>query len=439
MFLPISCYAMELTDAGQPIAEAQHDSPPMTSGESVGEEDAGEAWNGEDLFGSTGGYVHPYLSAGETWNDNILNTNNNAKSDTITILSPGIWFALPRSRTKAVNITTSSYSSGGLVREIDSESSFRRFQAYLHAGGDFNYYNSYSDENTNDYTIEGALQLHLKGGISGGLVNQYNRGHNARGTGYSNELDKYKNNLSSLTLSYDISEKIKIQGDLSNFDVNYDATENDYNDRSDDSYSLYLYYRLRPHISIFTQYQFIDVSYDSYTARDSEENHGNLGIQWNFTEKTKGLAKIGYVDKEMKNTSANPNDVSASLTGVYNFTPKTSLGITARRAVQEASDSTGNYTLCNSVNLNYSQKLSNKITFRAALSYINEDYDGSRTIGSTTGERQDDFYSFSPGVRYAFNRWLQGKLAYTYSKRDSNFSDYDYTNNTIMLSVGAGF
>lgn len=65
-----------------------------------------------EIFGTRGGYVHPFLSVTEYFTDNVFYSKNNKESDFATILSPGIWLSVPHVYEKLLYIDTANISPG---------------------------------------------------------------------------------------------------------------------------------------------------------------------------------------------------------------------------------------------------------------------------------------------------------------------------------------
>ncbi|MBW1940567.1 MAG: outer membrane beta-barrel protein, partial [Deltaproteobacteria bacterium] len=122
----------------------------------------------------------------------------------------------------------------------------------------------------------------------------------------------------------------------------------------------------------------------------------------------------------------------------HNFTPKTSLNLVGLRRNEETTISTTDYVLTNSITASYIQRFTEKFSGTLEATYTNDKFEGDLTYGGVTKERKDDIYRIAPSVRYVFNDWLMAEFAYSYTERDSNFDDFNYTNNSVMLKITAG-
>src|SRR4030042_1111632 len=389
-----------------------------------------------DVFGRRGGYLHPFLSISEYYTDNVVNAKGEKKSDFITVISPGVWLTIPRIYEKLLSVDTSSIAPGGFSLSRSTTGSFRRYQTYLFYGADIERFSKYSSENVTSHKLEGLFQYNLRGGLSIELVDQYLASHAIRGTGISSELDKYKTNLANLILTYDALEKIKFRIDYSNFLVNYDASRNDYRDRDDNAFSGYIFYKFQPKTSVFIEYDFIDINYDESALFDSKEYHYFGGLQWDMTAKSKGSVKAGYGVKNFSVSSiGDAKDFILEAQIDHQFTPKTSVKVKASRKTNETNISTTDFILSNNIEVQYLQRLTGKITGDVNFSYTNDSYKGNLTFGGETKERKDDTFRGAFALRYKFTEWLQLDTGYIYTKRGSNFSDFDYTSNIVFIRI----
>jgi polysaccharide biosynthesis protein VpsM len=392
--------------------------------------------NSEEVFGIRGGYVHPFLSVAGYYTDNVFYTQNNKKSDFALIISPGIWLAVPRIYEKLVNIETTNISPGGFSSSKSSQETFKRYQLYLFYNADFERFSKFSSANAVSHKVQGLLQYNLKNGLSLELMDQYTISQDTRGTGITNELDKYTNNLANITLSYDISHRVKVRADYSNFLVDYTAARNNFRDRSDNAVSGYIFYKIRPKTSLFAQYELVDIAYKIDDWQNSKEHHLFGGIQWNITAKSKGNVKAGYGTKEFTDlTLKKASDFVMEAQVDYSFTPKTSINLNASRRTTETNVAGTDYVLSNQITLGYMQKLTGKITGDINLTYSRDDHKGKVTNDKQTGNLIDKYYKAAFALRYKFKAWLHVDLGYIFDKRVSNFSEFDYRANIFFLRL----
>ena len=68
-----------------------------------------------EIYSKRAGYVHPFLSVGGFYTDNLFNNDTDEKSDWVAVMTPGVWVARPASRQKLVNVNTMNTAPGGLA------------------------------------------------------------------------------------------------------------------------------------------------------------------------------------------------------------------------------------------------------------------------------------------------------------------------------------
>ncbi|HHN65344.1 MAG TPA: DUF560 domain-containing protein [Nitrospirae bacterium] len=408
----------------------------MKSEKTAAEQPIGEEGISGEIFERRGGYFHPFLSITGYYTDNVFNTNDDEKDDYVAVISPGIWLSVPRIKEQLFELTTSSVTPGGMSTTRLRKRFPRRYQTYLLYTADIEQFKKYSSENTINHKIEGLFQYNFRGGLSVDLYEQFIKTHDERGTGVSTELDKYNTNLAGITASYDISRRFRIRLDYSNYYVNYKDTRNDFRDRVDNSINTYLFYKFLPKTSAFVEYDYLDIHYRKGILDDSVEHHFLGGLQWEITGKSRGTAKAGYGIKDFENSDIDTaRELFLELQLEHNFTPKTSLKLIGTRRTNETNISVTDYILTHSITAEYLQRLTSKISSAIDLSYQHDKYKGELTFGGKTDERKDNIYRASVAFDYGFRDWLKFDLGYIYTKRDSNFSDFDYTNNTVFFRV----
>ena len=395
---------------------------------------------GFDLtLGSKKGYIHPFLSVGGYYTDNLFNTGENEESDWVSVISPGIWVALPSSQQQMVQVTTENSAPGGLEVSRFRDRTGRRFQSYALYRAEINELSDNSGRNHVNQRGEALFKYNLNR-FSLELLDIYQIGHDDYNSGDSGpeSLDKYHSNLLSTAVSLQLTSKLRFEGEYSNFMLDYNSDSNDDSNRDDNTYSLYAFYKLSPKLTTFLQYEYVDTEYDTDARTDFTENNFYGGLQWDVTAKTKGRIRLGYGERDYDDTSLDKSDeFLVELRTDYRITPKTSIYLRALRK-DYATDVTGtNDVLTQRFYLGYTQRIREKLHARARLEYRVDDYDGEITVGSATAEREDDYLGFRFELGYSLQRWLNVSVGYAYRERDSNFNDRDYTSNSVFVYLTA--
>lgn len=412
-----------------------------------------------EILGLRGGYVHPYLSVRGEYTDNLYNVSVDEKNNFLTVASPGIWFATPAVGEIPITINPHNTASGGLRLDVQEKETFDRFQAYLLGGWDFEFYSEESDLNATNYRFEGMLQFNMRGGFSLRVLDRYSRDQdrfdvntftrqdiNVSPTGNINlskpsNVRRFDNNLGRVTLNWDMTEKFTARADYTNFYLNYDGTDNEWLNRTDNSLDTHLYFNYSPKTSIFAEYRYVDADYKDVDDRDNQQNFVYGGVDWKATAKTSLMAKAGYQDKSYDIDDGSEDSFVFELLGKYRVTEKTGLSLSLYKALEESDSVFSDGKDTTMVKLGYQQKIYNRFVGLVDFWYSNEDYEENTSSIDfnqlVSGDREDDRYYFKAALQYVFLDWLMAEAAYSYDKRDSNQELFDYDTNTIMFSLNS--
>ena len=388
-----------------------------------------------DVFGKRSGLLRPFISLTGYYTDNLFKTRDNKHSDFVTVLSPGILISFPGLKEIALT-ETSVISPGGFPAGRFIKRYPGRLQSYLFYAADFEFYSKHSSDNFVSHRAEGMLQYNFRGGISIDMLNQLVKSHDDWGMGEFFTRDEYFSNLFSLALSYEISDKTLLRFDYSNYNLDFKDAENSFRDRKDNYMSGYLFYKIRPRLALFGQYEFIDISYKEDILSNSKEHNVYCGARWNISKKTTGYVKAGYSLREfdlpeMKNEKGYLFEAQVD----YRFTPKTSLRLSASRKNNETDISRADYIVSDNIRASYAQKLTSKITANINISYTDDRYKGTVTIDGISKKLQDIYHKGGISLDYAMRERLKMRLGYDYSKRNSNFDIFDYTANILFMKI----
>ena len=424
LLIAASCAATWLWPLGCAAVAAPADTPSKVQGR----------LSAKDIFGGKGGYVHPYLSLGIGYNDNVYQAPDNTVSDLATVLSGGIWFSLPGSREKRIAMETNALSPGGMRMDFRRDRDFQRFKAYLHLGGRRITYNEESEGDATDLFVDGLLEYNLRGGLTMQLLDIYRHGHeDFHGGTIRDRLQTYDSNLASVRILYDLGHRFRLRGDAGIFTIGYE--DEPARNRLDQSYSTYLYYDISPKTSAFVQYTYLDVSYDERDDRGSQEHHFLGGLRWRSGGKTSGAVRVGYGIKDFQNPATDRgSELLFSGWVDYRPTGKTKLRLLAYRGYSESDTSSASSVLTHRVKLSYTQKLRARTKLKASLAYKKQEYHDVYANGGP-GARTDDAWDGSLSLHYRFRRWLSANLTYAHRDQQSDLPEYEYVDNRLLLQV----
>ncbi len=415
-------------------APIQYDTPLLKKPE---EQQSSQGRITDSIFEKKRRIFHPFLSLTSMYTDNIYNINRTKKSDFITVISPGIWLSVPHSPKRPILIDTSARFPGGFIVESLKQEFFRRFQAYLSYQADIELFSRNRAENNTSHRIQGYLQYNMGSGISLSLQDKYFIVHDDRETGLSNTIDRYRSNILSAAFSYDTGRKTELRAEYTNLTVKYDSSDNRFRNRMDNAFSGTLFYKLQPKTALLVQYAYINISYDKDNTLNSREHHFFAGVRWDITAKTKGIVKAGYGIKDFKSQSQKSNLFILEANIEHRFSSRTSLNLKAWRKSNETDVRSMSYIVATGIDVSLLHKLTSKINGSVSLSYINQKYKGNSASDGEPEDRQDNYFRTGFGIQYEFRKWLTAEAGYLYSKRNSDQSSFDYTNNTVYIRLNS--
>lgn len=348
---------------------------------------------------------HPFVALKETYNDNIFAVPNNTTSDWITTINPGIKLALPVRR----HLFSAEYNAV------------------------INSYSSYSSENTTDQNAKAMADFKLGSLFGLTFSDTYAKGNEPRVSSTSGQIEKFEKNAPSVTATYQLANRSKIQMDYTRTSWNFMLS--DYRDRNEDLVGTYFYYRFMPKTSAFVEYDWKNVAYDQeVNGLDSRVHSGFLGLTWEMSASTRGTVKGGYMQKKFD--AAGKEDFGtwgASADISHAFSDYSSLKIIAMREVNESSALGTRYFVTTGAFAEYTHKLTYKISAVARASYGVDDY--SNAIAPDTEARSDKTFLGGAGLKYQMRDWLEFVLDYNYRNRNSNIPVNDLKQNTYSLTA----
>jgi len=390
---------------------------------------------GAEVFGREGGYIHPFLFLEGKYTDNLYYTHTDEEDDFITSVAPGFWIAVPGNREKLLEARTTPTSVSGLQVSRMKPQSNRRMQAYFLYSPEVVYYSDNSEHDHISHRAEAMFQYNFDMGLSVDVMDLFNDQYQINNNA-TRRLDEYYDNLANIMLTYDPSDKFRFRLDYSNYWLDYDENVNDFRDRTDNSVSLYAFYQLQPKTSVFAEYAFADIRYDTNDLFDSEEFRYYVGLDWDVTAKSRGRVKLGYMEKDFDSDRfSDESGFSAELQAQHTFTPKRSATLTAYHRYTESSVVESYAVLTTGVDFSLMQRFTDKWSATVNALWYRDEFEGDYTVGDEIGEREDDTFRIGPALIYEPRDWLQADLGYYYSNRDSDFERFDFENNTLYFSV----
>jgi hypothetical protein len=358
-----------------------------------------------------GGFlIFPSVTLDGAYNDNIFATDDNEESDFIFTFGP----------------------------RIDVRSNFPRHSLNFSVQSDIGRYVDNTDENFVDYgtTLAGRLDVRRSTRLVGGV--RYAHGHDDRddpedpGVEVEDEpveFDEYGGNLG---IEQDFNRfNVALSGDVDRRD--YDEEDQADRDRILYGGRLRTGYFISPRINTFVQGGFRREERDTGAGdppikRDNNVYDARVGTAIDITGLLFGEVSVGWALQEFDESeldSENSFVYGAGLT--WNPTQLTSLRLDAGGGF-EPSD-VGASNIQNRVALRVDHELLRNVLIGGHVAYRRDDF-------QDTG-RVDNRFDVGPDITYLLNRYLSVGAGYTFTSRDSDDSDREFTRNLIAVRLTA--
>jgi hypothetical protein len=447
--------AMEATrEAQQPPgsreATQNNDVMGATGGnESLLPESNRQADDNEGLFGMGGGVIHPYVTIGTEYTDNLYNVDKNRVSGMTTFFNPGIWLSLPGKKQIPVTLAPNNPSTGGYQYEMADYGRADRLQLFLL--GDLEYRMYSEDSNLSEwlYRLQGMARYNFPSGLSLQILDAYTHGQDRFDIGYQDSrlTHVFDSNSVMGTVDWLMTEKFQARADLSLFTLRYNEREFAFMERDDWALDLHFYYHYSEKTAFYLEYKYIDTQYDSNTLYNSTSNEYYVGVAWDATDKLSFLVRVGLREKFYDNNQFSDwSGLAFGLQSTFRLTDKSKFTGEIYRNNEETDMLSAEDRITTGAALGYDVDITDKVSVGIRGLYEYGDY--RRRPGysyypdPTTSEeyyrdRTDTRWAISGQVNYLFNQYLKASIGYRYENRSSTIDIYDYYANTVFALVQA--
>ncbi len=391
-----------------------------------------------EVFGMRTGYVHPFVSVGGFYTDNLFNTPEDRRSEYVAVISPGIWVAVPGSRQRLLDLEarTRNTAPGGLDLTRFRTDGERRFQGYGLYRADIRKHQRFPEEETTNHQVEGLLQANLRGGLSLEILNVFRKNYESYGTGVvREEINTFQSNMLRFSSGYQLLPRIRLQADYGLFSIDYDAERNRFRERDDQIASAWLFYRILPKTSAVLLYRFADIDYDLAVLPSSREHQFLGGLQWIPNERSRARVLLGQGDKNFRNDMGTRSDFIGEAQFNLTFRPRTTFSLWAVRRTSETDVPGIADVLSHRTRVEIVQRLRERLSAGLEFSYARDRYRDGLAPDGEFGGRRDDYYGAGLNLGLAIQRWLRLSLGYAYVERQSNFEAFDYHSNNVFLNL----
>lgn len=369
--------------------------------------------------------VIPAISLQGVYDDNIYLSAGHEEEDWITHVMPavGLNYAFPE-----------------------------RGSVTLGYNGDLAYY---GDNDDNDWqTHKGMLSLDYEapGGLFLGVDEVYTDAEDPYGSaeqyGLGVKTERWNNDLKT-AIGYQFYDRFKVMGYYNFYKQDYEKQEDYAQDYDDNEFGVGAQMRFLPKTWGFIRYHYGERDYftnkpaenvTEATDSDFDWSRLNLGLTWDAGAKLTGELNFGYQWKNYENATDpagdryDDEDTWIAATAVsFTATPTTTLSLDIARALRESASNTNEFYEDTGIGLGLTQKLLTKFSLSLNGRYSKNDYNRAPVTGGA--KKEQDNYLASVGLNYPIHDWLKAGVSYTYSKKNSNYSEDEFTDNQFMISL----
>jgi len=365
----------------------------------------------------------PTVDVSESYNDNLYKQESGAKSSSITRIAPKF------------------------VLETQNGDDIYRINYGLESG----LYSAGSDDNYLDQNISALALFQLGRSHKLDLNADYFIGHDDRGSGYTQESGAQLNidepdewTRSDVGATYTFgAEQAK-----GNIEVAYNhgtkkytnhhsvadgnADERDYKTNQLDT-TFYL--RQSPRSQVFLELSAMKYDYDK-SDLDSDQDAALLGVKWQATASTTGIAKLGYLSKDYDASQYDDFSGSSWLAQIqWQPLAYSTFDFYTSRVPQESSGSSS-YIDNQKYVVDWTHSWTPLLNTVVHVGKTKSSYKGTSAFEGI--DRDDDIDTYGVGAFYSVVRQLTVGIDYQYEQRDSNQDGLSYDRNIVAVNVKLG-
>ncbi|GEM_PF-1455649 len=198
------------------------------------------------------------------------------------------------------------------------------------------------------------------------------------------------------------------------------------------------YWDLTEKTKFLIDYKLTDYDYSNDANRDTLSNAVSAGIKGYLFPKTSLFSSFGYEHQNYSTAGQKDANNFIGEVGVQ-YIPLVGTVFDAgwKRGVEQSTFVNTNFLIGNEFFLKYTQRIIQKLSLISEVNYTDQDYGNVTTLGAGAfqGRRNDDIFMTNAKLLYEFTDWASADIRYQYSRRNSNASIFDYTDNLVTLGL----
>lgn len=185
---------------------------------------------------------------------------------------------------------------------------------------------------------------------------------------------------------------------------------------------------------------------DRLSDRDIDARHiFTVGLRGDVTPKLSSSFQVGYETREHE--SARFGEESTIVLGgetTYKPTERTRLALLSTRSFQDSIFGQRLLTISyvsTAFTLLGEQQLGTKVRANARLLHVTNEYPNKEVTGTEVRQRwrDDTILGWGGGIDYDIQKWLTVGAEYAHTRRDSNFSEFNYKDDKVTAKLTLQF
>lgn len=310
----------------------------------------------------------------------------------------------------------------------------------------FKYYSQFSEQNTQDQSFLVYANLFPTENTYIRISEKLDQQGAVAGSSAFEPVD-YLDNRFNVAIGYRM-EDWTFEFGYENFDRDFQSTIAERFSYNEDKYDLHVYYQLTPKTRVFTGVRLGQVDFWKNEVRDSFYWELPIGVETELPFEVNARASVGVHHRNVESDLT--NDITHVVTNISlqrNFNQKKTsveLGF-LRRPVEGAFSTAGVYDeklWYGAIKHLITPVLRGRFNvYQGNRDFEDRVFTGTRVVvggtvfavGGAQMKRDDSIVGTGIGFDYNVRKWLILHMDYQYSRRDSNISAFDYTENVFSL------
>jgi len=338
------------------------------------------------------------------YDSNIFLTPDTKKHDLISITSPKFLFDLPVGR-----------------------ESRHLFQLMYKA--DAAAFSNYKSQNYVDQEVLGKANLALPFG-SLNVQNDFRDTVDRASTEFTNQVRRNEN-LSQMMLNIE-NNKLSYQTGYSHFLRHYHDSALETLNYMEDVFTGTTFYQVFTKTKALIEYDHGLINYSDDTTRDGDYDQIRTGFKMDLSEKTEGIVKMGYQQRDYDSTSREGFEGFVAEAGINaNFSEYTNLSFNYVSTAVESISSSNNYYNLHAVSGELTRKLIGNFSLILSSQFQRRQYPEMDPTANV--KRRDSVLTEGCALQYMLKNRAKINLGYQFTTDISNIDSNDYKNDLISL------